>query len=443
MSLATHMNESVMTDVRVALEAGAGLERRMRVEVPAVRIEEAVEARLKETGRTMRLKGFRPGKVPPHVLRQRFGLAIREEVLQEVVQSSYSEAIVREKLRPVGSPRIENQSSDAGRDLSYTAVFEVYPEFSVAGLDDIVVEKPEAEVTDADIERTIERLRQQRGSWLAVERGAEAGDRVILDFEGRNGGQPIEGGSSERFALVLGEGRMLPDFESNVTGMKATERRSFDVHFPADYREEKLRGADVRFEVLIHEVSAPQLPEVDAAFVRSYEVESGDVTEFRRLVRENLEREAASRSRAEVRRQVMEHLLRSNPIELPQGMVAREAATLQAEGARNLGVKDPAQAPPVEAFEDVAKRRVRLGLIMGALIRDQQLRPDPARVDARLDELCEQYDQAGEVRRLYLQNPDLMAQIESSVVEEQAMAWLLERAKMNPRSVTFAEVTGG
>lgn len=431
-----------MTEVQVSVESGAGLERRLRVQVPAGRIEQEVEARLVSAGKTIKLKGFRPGKVPSQVIRQRFGTQIRQEVLHDMVQTSYSEAIVREKLRPAGSPRIEPDIAETGKDFAYTAVFEVYPEFSVAGVDGLNVDKPEVQIADADIDRTLERLQRQKGSWKAVDRKAATGDQVRVDFNGTLKGEPIEGGKAENLAIVIGDGRMLADFESNLVDIAAGGQKTFVVTFPKDYHEEKLRGEKVTFDVTVHEVSALELPPVDAEFIKGYGVASGDMPEFKRLVRDNLEREAGAKIQAEIRRQVMEQLLAANPVDLPSVMVAQEAAGLQAEGMRNLGIKDIKDAPATSAYEEVARRRVRLGLIMGALIREHDLKIDPARVDLKLDELCRPYESPGEVRKLYLQNPDLMAQIENSVMEEQVMMWLSDRAKLRPKAQTFAELMG-
>ena len=234
-----------MTDVQVSLETGAGLERRMRVQVPAGRIEQEVEARLKTAGRTAKLKGFRPGKIPVHVIRQRFGPQIRQEVLRDVVQSSYSEAIARENLRPAGSPRIEADSAESGQDFSYTAVFEVYPDFRVDGLDGLIIEKPETQIGDADVDRTIERLRRQKGTWKPVERESARGDRVVVDFNGAMNGEPIEGGKAEKLGIVIGDGRMLVDFETSLVGIMAGGKKSFAIRFPKDYHDEKLRDKDV------------------------------------------------------------------------------------------------------------------------------------------------------------------------------------------------------
>ncbi|MCC7330305.1 MAG: trigger factor [Gammaproteobacteria bacterium] len=425
--------------MQVSLEAGAGLERRLRVQVPADRVEQEVEARLKSAARTVRLKGFRPGKVPDGMVRQRFGTQIRQEVIQDVVRSSYSEAISRENLRPVGSPRIESEPEAVGQGVAYTAIFEVYPEFRVTGLDGLAIEKAEAAVSDADIDQTIERLRRQRGQWQPVARAAASGDRVTVDFAGTLKGEPIEGGKAERFGIVIGEGRMLPDFESNLPGLAPGADKRFEVVFPGDYYEEKLRGQAVVFDVHVHEVAAMELPAVDADFIRGFGIASGEMAEFRRLIRENLEREAAAKVQAEMRRQLIEQLLAANPVDVPVTMVSREAASLQAEAARSVGAADGQAAG---AYDEVARRRVRVGLILGEIVREQAITVDQARVGRKLDELCRSYDQPEDVRRVYLQNAELMAQVENSVLEEQVMSWLMERARLTSRSVPFGELMG-
>jgi trigger factor len=433
---------SALTDVQVSVETGAGLERRLRIQVPAGRIEEEVELRLRNAGRTVNLKGFRRGKVPVQVIRQRFGEQIRQEVLQDMVQSSYSEAIARENLRPAGNPRIEAESPKLGEDFSYTAVLEVYPEFQVAGLDAMKIERPEVTVTETDIDRTVERLQRQRGSWKGVDRPSAEGDKVVIDFEGRLDGEIIEGGKAEKLDVVIGEGRMLRDFETNLAGIGPGGSKRFTVRFPADYHDQKLRDQDVVFEVSVREVAMREAPEVDGEFIKGYGVTSGDLAEFRSLVRENLQREAASRAQADMRRQIMECLLAANPVELPSVMVGREAASLQSEGMRNMGIRDVKDAPPLEAYRDVAERRVRLGLIIGALIREHDLKIEQARVDKRLEDLCQAYERPDEVKGLYLQNPTLMGQIENSVMEEQTMAWLIDRADVKPKTVALAELMG-
>jgi len=431
-----------LSDVQVVLESGAGLERRMRIKLPSGRIEQAVEARLKAAGKSLKLKGFRPGKVPSHVVRQQFGQQIRQDVLQELVQSSYSEAVTSQNLRPAGSPRIETEPAAVGQDFAYTAIFEVYPEFRVEGLAGLAIDKPAPVIGDTEVGQTIDRLRRQRGTWQAADKVSASGDRVTIDFDGRLDGATIDAGKAEGYAVVIGEGRMLPDFEAGLIGHRAGASASFPVRFPDDYPETPLRGKTVAFDVKVHEVATLALPEISAEFIQGFGVASGEESEFRRLVRENLEREVAAKVQSELRRQVLERLLEANPIDLPAVMVAREAAALQAEGMRNLGISDVKDAPALGAYDDVARRRVRLGLIVGAVVKERDIRLDQSRVDGRLDELCARYEKPDEVRRLYLQNPDLMVQIENSVIEEQAMLWLIGQAKVTEKPVSFTELMG-
>jgi trigger factor len=429
-----------LTEVQVSVEAGQGLERRIRVQVPANRIEQEVAARLQSTGRSAKLKGFRPGKVPLHVVKQRFGPQIRQEVLQDVVQSSYSEAIAREKLRPASTPAIQTDSLEEGKDLTYTAVVEVYPDFAVTGLDSLRVNKPEAPVGDAEIESTIEKLREQRGTWQAVDRPAVKGDRITVSFEGMLNGAPLPAGKAEGLPMIVGAGRMIPEFEANLVGLRAGEHKDFPVRFPKDYYEAALAGQEARFELDVKELAELRLPPVDEQFVKAFGIASGELAEMRRLIAENLRRDFESRARADMKRQVLDQLLAANPVAIPNVLAEREAANLQADSMSSLGIKDRAKAPPLEQFREVAARRVRLGIIIAAIIRDNNLQADGERVRVRLDQLVQSYDRPEEVRAYYLQNPELMAQVENAVLEDQVIDWLLQRAKIEPKTVTFAEI---
>jgi trigger factor len=380
--------------------------------------------------------------VPAHVIRQRFGAQIRKEVVADVVQSSYSEAITRENLRPAGGPAFEPENTESGEDLAFTAVFEVFPEFTLAGMDQLSVEVPEAEITDADIDQAVGQLQAQRCSWRSVERPAAEGDRLVLDFDGRLDDQPIDGGKAQNFEVIIGGGRMLADFEAGLIGVAGGGEKSFPVHFPVDYHEEMLRDRNVVFHVRVSEVTERVLPALDSDFARACGVESGDPMELRQRIRDNLEREASARAEADTRRQIMEQLLDHNPVELPSVLVEREAATLHNEGMRNLGVSDVSEALSVDAYRGAAERRVRLGLIMGGVIRDQGLKIEQAEVDKRLDDLCRGYDRPDEARKLYLQSPGLMARIENSILHEQTMNWLAARAQTHPKKVTLSQLLG-
>lgn len=429
-----------MEDVQVSVESAEGLERRLRVNVPAHHIEREVRSRLKSVRQNASIKGFRPGKAPDSVIRQRYGEQVRREVLQDLLQSSYAEAVNREKLQPAGSPRIDAEEITEGSDLVYTAILEVYPEFQLAGIDSIEVERPEAQIADADVDGMIESLRRQRADWQPVERESREGDQVTIDFEGLLDGEPLKGGSGTEVPVVLGAGRMLPDFEQALYGVKGGEVKQFDVGFPADYHAEDLRGKTARFTATVREVAEQSLPALDAEFIRTFGIESGELDEFRASVRKNMEAEGESRGRAEVKRQLFDRLLGANPISVPSVLVAREAQVLHSDAMRQMGVRDPQQAPEVDSFRDTAERRVRLGLIVAALIRDNGISVDRARVSDRIDELSAPYDDPAQIRTLYLQSQELMSQIEHAVLEEQVVDWLNERVKSRSKPVPFREL---
>ena len=437
--------ERAMEELQVSVETGQGLERRVQVRVPAQRIEREVEARLRSVSRTANIKGYRPGKVPEKVVRQRFGDQVRREVLQEVVQSTYHEAISREQLRPVGDPRIDApaDAGTIGTDLAFTAIFEVFPEFSIKGLDGISATRPEPAFGDADIEFVTESLRRQRGHWHTTDRAARAGDRVLVDFEGRVNGASMEGGTGEKVTIVLGSGRMIEDFERQLVGVCAGDSRDIKVRFPADYPNARLAGQTADFSIQTSEVAEEHLPAIDEEFIRSFGVESGTQEDFQQDIRRNMADEFAARARADIKRQLLEQLLQSNLIDIPVVLVEQEATSLQADAMRNLGITDPAAAPSLESFRQTAERRVRLGLLIGALIREQQIVVDRDKVRERIDQLSGGYDKPDEIRKLYYQTAQLLTQVENTVLEEQVVDWLAAKAAITPKPTTFRALAAG
>jgi trigger factor len=433
------------SDVQVAIESVQGLKRRIRVSVPAQRIESEVEARLRSVGRTASIKGYRPGKVPDKVVRQRFSEQVRQDVMQDMVRSGYSEAVTREKLRPVGDAHIETSagSGDKGSDLSFTASFEVFPDFQIQGIDAFSISRPEPQFDDADVEFIIDNLRRQRRSWHAVEREARDGDRVTLDFEGRLDGQPIEGGAGDQVSVIIGAGRLVPDFERQLAGVRAGEHKTIQVGFPDDYPNKTLAGRQGDFELRIGEVAEEQLPEVDGEFVRSFGVASGERADFERDIRENMAREFDSRAQAEVKKQLLELLLTHNPIDVPEVLVAEAAVSLQGDAARNLGLTDSEAAPPVETYRPAAERRVRLSLLLGAIIMEQSMVANRDKVAARIDSLVSNYDKPDEVRKIYYQNAGLLGQVEDMVLEEQVIDWLTARATVTQKPTSFQALVSG
>jgi trigger factor len=426
--------------MQVSVESSTGLGRRMRVQVPAEKIDKEVESRLKTVGRSAKLKGFRPGKVPPKVIRQHYGSQVRQEVLQEILQSSYSEAVEQEKLRPAGGPSIEPEIVDEGQDLAYTAVFEVYPEFELKALNSIKVEQPEVEIEDADVDTMIENLRKQRAHWHDVERKAQDGDQVTLDFDGTLKGEPFEGGSAKDFPIVLGEGAMLADFEKNLSGVAAGDEKSFRLKFPKDYHAPELAAKKVEFAIRVSKVAEQHLPDVDEEFIKAYGIESGGEDALRTDLRANMQRELDAKTRGEVRRQLLDGLLAGNPVELPDVLVSQECESLQKEAMQRLGVAKPEQAPAPETFRDSAEKRVRLGLLMTEIISANNVEIDRDRVTAKVDEMCAPYDNPEEIRNIYLQNPQFLGQIENMVLEEQVIDWLTEQAKVSSKKMAFTEL---
>ena len=431
-----------MSELQVSLESEQGLERKLRVQVPAARIDGEVSARLQKVGRTARIKGFRPGKVPAKIIRQQYGDQVRQEVLQEVLQSSYGEAITQQQLRPAGGPRIEPEELEEGKDLAYTAVFEVYPEVELAALDKLKVEQPEVAIADKDVDGMLDNLRKQRADWQVVDSKASDGHQVKVDFDGTLNGEPLDGGKGEDVPIVLGEGQMLPDFEKNLKGLKAGDEKTFDLKFPDDYHAENLSGEKASFQVTVKEVAEQQLPEVDEDFVRAFGLESGGVGDLRADIRNNMEREVGDRVRAEVKRQVMEGLLDANDIPVPAVLIDEEAQRLRDEASQQMG-EAGGEAPPVEGFREAAERRVRLGLLVGAVITEHELVVDRDRVKAKVDEICAPYDQPEEIAKMYMQNPQLLSQVENVVLEEQVVDLLLDKAKVKGKKTSFDDLMQG
>jgi len=414
----------------------------MKVEIPATRIEQEVDTRLTKVGRSAKLKGFRPGKVPRKVIRERYGSQVRQEVLQDMIQSSYSSAIEQEDLRPAAMPTIEPVDGADGEDFAFTAVFEVYPDVTIAGLEKLKIAHPETEIGDSDMDEMIETLRKQHAEWSPVERKAADGDRVTVDFEGTLKGEKFEGGAGTDVPVIIGQGQMLEDFEKNLKGLKKGDEKSFKMKFPKEYHASDLAGQKVEFAVTAKEVAEQVLPEVDEEFVKKFGVEGGDVETFRADVRKNMAREAEARNRAEIKRQVMEQLLDANPIEVPGALIDQEAVSLRRESLRNMGITDEndPNVPPAEQFRDPAERRVRLGLLISAVIQDNELEVDRDLVKAKVDEVVAPYDDPDEIRKMYFQNPQLMAQVENVVLEEQVIAWLVDKATVSTKKVAFSEL---
>ena len=429
------------SDLQVSVEASAGLERRMTVSVPAAAIEREIESRLAKVSRTAKLRGFRPGKIPQKVVRQRFGSQVRDEVLTDLIRSTYTRAIEEHKLNPAGGPRIEPlpaEGADDGR-FSYRAVFEVYPEIELAGLEALELDLPKVTIEDADVDAMIEKLRLQRAEWRTVERKAEANDRVVIDYDGTLDGEPFQGGSGRDVTLVVGAGQVIEDFDKGLRGVEAGEEKTIEVQFPQDYRAENLAGKKAEFAIKVHRVEERVLPEVDDEFCKAFGVTEGGVEALRTEVRSNMERELGERLRAAVKTRAFDALLKAHDVPLPSALVDQEVSTLQTEAMRQMNIEDPAAAPPRENFVELGRRRVAIGLLIQELMRQHKIKLDRTRVERRVEELASPYENPAEAAQYYRSNRNLMAQVEAGVLEDQVVDFLLERVTKNERAVPFEE----
>jgi trigger factor len=411
----------------------------MRVELPVESIEKEVDSRLRSVGKTAKIKGFRPGKVPAKVVRQRYGAQIRQEVLSDLMQQSYSDAVQQEKLNPAGGPSIETVGGTEGNSFAYVATFEVMPEVELKNLAKIKVEKPDVEIADSDLDDMIENLRKQKATWAEVDRASAQGDRVVVDFSGELKGELIDGGQGKEVPVILGEGQMLPDFEKGLTGVRAGDEKSFKVKFPKDYHAEDLQGQKVEFTVQTHRVEEQALPPIDDSLAEMFNVEEGGLEQFRKDVRQNMEHEADQKVKLQIREQLIDGLLSENPLEIPQALKHQEIHSMQHEAMRRMGIEDHDQAPPADTFADAAEKRVRLGLLMRQLITDQNITLDEERVRAHVEEMCAGYENADDMVAMYMNTPQVRQQVEPVVLEQMAFDWLLDQGKAKTKKVKFKE----
>lgn len=425
--------------MQVSVESTGKLERRMRVELPAARIDQEINTRLKTVGKTAKIKGFRPGKVPPQVVKKRFGQQIREEVLSEMMRKSYADAVRQENLQPAGGPNIEPQKSADGKGFAFVATFEVMPVVELKDLDKIAVTRPEVTIEQQDLDAMVDKLRRQKASWQEVARASAKGDRVIVDFDGSMKGEPINGGKGREVPVVLGEGQMLEDFEKALFGIKAGEKKSFKVKFPKDYQAEELQGKKVDFDITAHRVEEQLLPPLDDTFAAMFEVAEGGLAKFMDDVKENMQREAAAKVSQDVREQVIDALLKANNIDIPNTLKHQEMHAIQHDAMQRMGIEDHAQAPALENFAELAEKRVRLGLLIRQVIADQHLSVDAVKVRTRVEQMCAGYENADDMVNMYMSNPQIVEQVEPMVLEQQAIDWLMEHGKVTVRKVAFTE----
>lgn len=428
--------------MQVSIESSTGLERQLKIGIPADKIDQEVIARLQKATKTVSIKGFRKGKVPLKVVKQHYGRGVRQEVVGEIVNSSFYEAIQKEELRPVGQPRIDDIKDAEGQDLEYLAIFEVYPEVELADLKKVKVSRPVADVTAADVEKMIGVLRDQQASFDVAEKAAEEGDRVNIDFVGTHKKEEFAGGSAEGQDLVLGSNSMIPGFEDGIVGLSAGDETVLKLKFPKDYHSEDLKGKAVQFAVKVNSVSVKQLPEMDDEFFKLYGVESGGEEKFREDIEANMERELRNAIRTKIKNRVMDQLFKLNTVEVPDALVANEINTLKQQMVQQFGGGQQIDLSmlPDDMFKEKAERRAALGVIVSEVVKVEELSPDEGKVRERVDEIASTYEQPQEVVDYYYSNPELLSSVEAVVLEDQVTELVLSKAKVKDEAQPYDEV---
>ncbi len=423
------------------IETTQGLERRVSITIPADSVKSAVREELKRVAKNARVDGFRKGKVPPQIIEQRFGASVRNDVLNDLLPRHFFDLMFQEKVNLAGRPTFAVDSYEEGKDLQFTATFEVYPEVKLQGLENIKVEKPTVEITEADIDKMVDVLRKQQATWAETQDAAKAEDRVTLDFSGSIDGEEFEGGKASDFVLLMGQGRMIPGFEEGIVGHKAGEQFDINVTFPAEYHSENLKGKAAKFAVTLKKVEVMVLPELTDEFVSKFGPNSKTVADLRVEIKKNMERELKNALVSRVKNQVIDGLIEQNPLDVPAAAIEQEIEVLRNQAAQRFGgnAQQAAQLPR-ELFEEQAKRRVQVGLLFSEVIASNELKADEARVKAMIEDIASAYEQPAEVIEYYNKNKELMNNIRNVVLEEQAVDAVLAKAQVTEKASSFDEI---
>lgn len=430
--------------MQVAVESSTGLSRKIKVSVPDEQISQEINKRIKELTKTIKLKGFRPGKTPESVVKMRFGDSVREEVIRDVMWQTLQQALQQEKLYPAGMPKVEVVNFKAGEALEYIASFEVYPDVTLASVTNVEIEKPTADIQDDDINAMIEKLRQQNVKWKETDRAAELKDLLQIDFEGFIDDVLFEGGSAKAFRLELGTNRMIPGFEEPLIGVKAGETREITVNFPEDYHAKDLAGKPAKFVVTVHKVMESHLPELNEAFAKDLGVSDGTIEGLRSEVKDSMQRDLDRRVRENIKGQIVSKLLEMNEIDIPESLVDTEIQRIQKQFQRQFamqtGQNDKLPELPREQVEKQARDNVTIGLLLSQWIKDKNVKVDGTRVRARIEEIASGYHQPEEVIKWYYSNNEALGEIEAAILEEQAIDSLLEELKVVPKPMSYDEI---
>jgi trigger factor len=425
--------------MQVSVETTSSIERRMTIAVPADKIAQEVQSRLQRTANTVKMNGFRPGKVPFGVVKKQFGTSVRQEVIGEMMRNSYIEALTQEKINPVGYPSFELKNMDEGQDLEFTAIFEVYPEIELADAGQLSITRQTAEVTDQDVEKMIDLLRKQQASYEDIDRASEMNDIIIADYKGTLDGEVFEGGTAQDAKITLGSGQMIPGFEEGLVGKKAGEQLEINVTFPVDYQSEALAGKDAVFDVVVKKVQKQVLPDLDKDFFTKYGVSSETEEEFRAEIIKNMNRELKQATANKVKQQIVDGLVEINSVEVPKALMEQEIQRLKEEAVQQYGGQLKAEDLPNEIFQPQAEKRVSIGLIFSEIVKANDMKVSDEEIDAKLSELSSTYEDPEKVIEWYKSQPDQKAQIESVIIEDKVIDLILKSAKVDEESVTYDE----
>jgi len=428
--------------MQVSVETLAGLERKLVIDIPASDVEQEIAKRLQDVSRTARIDGFRKGKIPMRVIKQRYGKGVRQEVLGEQMQQGFVKAVTQEKLNPAGMPNVVPVVDEAGKDFQFSATFEIYPEVKIEGLDAIEVEQLKAEVSDADMDTMVDVLRKQQATFTETTDAAKDGDRVKLDFDGYVDGEAFDGGKAEDHSLTLGSKAMIPGFEDQIVGMKAGDESTIKVTFPADYQSEELKGKDAEFKIKVGTVEVSELPELNEEFFKKFGVEADSEDTFRSEVRKNMERELKQAIQRQNKNQVLDGLVKTNEIDVPTALVDQEIQRLQEQAFQQFGGGQEFKPGmlPRELFLEQAERRVKLGLLINASIEQFEIKADDAKVETLIEEMASTYQDPEQVKEFYKGNKEQRAQLEALALEEQVVDLILDKAKVNEKESSYEEV---
>ncbi len=430
--------------MQVSIETTSGLERKLTVGIPAQDIDAEVERRLAEAAKTVNIKGFRKGKVPLKIVKQRYGAGVRQEVIGDKINRSFYEAVQKQAVRPAGQPSIETRQAEEGKDLEYVATFEVYPELELADLSAVEIKQYEAEISDKDIDKMIETLQKQDAEWAEVKRKSKNGDRVTIDFVGKIDGEEFEGGSAQGHTLTLGSKTMIPGFEKGIVGMKAGDTETIQCTFPKDYQVEDLKGKEADFEITVSKVEAQKLPKLDEAFFEKFGVTEGGEEKFREEVKANMDREKTQAVKSIAKKQVMDTLIEKNKVDIPKALVTAEVRAIRNQMLQQYGQQasklDIEKLLPDSMFTEQAEKRVALGLIVAEIVRQEKLTANKILVRQLIEEAASTYEDSAEVINYYYSNEQLLSNIEAVALEQQVVDLIISKAKSVSENTSYDEV---